>query len=351
MNQQQPSTSNFRQTPGGILNGSIRYGNQMSLPPPIPPRRQMNNYNSFMNMTPNYLSGYGNNNYGYNSFPIRSSYNNYGNFHGPSGDVESRFIQYAEESSRPAFESIESIVNTFSSITMMLESTLFAMSSSFRAILAVADNIGKVRNMFGQILNTFILIKYAKKLYKFILFKLGLQDDDPNADLAWKKAVLDTVNGKKPTTSTWPIFIFLSLIFVIPYLIHNIIKNINTNDFKEKNLKDWLQMNEPIYSATVLYDFYAATTGELSIKSGQKVWLAPKSLQPQDHNGWCKVSNSTNIGLVPSNYIQIVGEIKKKSDLNNKQNNDDTKMEETFNNDDKISEELKHDNSTNSNDS
>lgn len=145
----------------------------MSLPPPIPPRRQViNNYGSHFNMTPSYLSGY-NNNYGYNSFPLRPSYNSYGNFNGPSGDVESRLIQYAEETSRPAFESIESIVTTFSSITMMLESTLFAMSSSFRAILAVAENIGKVRNMFGQILNTFILIKYAKKLYKFILFKLG----------------------------------------------------------------------------------------------------------------------------------------------------------------------------------
>ncbi|KAF7988951.1 hypothetical protein HCN44_007261 [Aphidius gifuensis] len=340
MNQQRPTTSNFRvTTPGGMSNGPTRYGNQMSLPPPIPPRRQVNNYGTHFNMTPSYLGGY-NNNYGYNSFPLRStSYNNYGNFNGPSGDVESRLIQYAEETSRPAFESIESIVTTFSSITMMLESTLFAMSSSFRAILAVADNIGKVRNMFGQILNTFILIKYAKKLYKYILFKLGLREDDPDTDLAWKKAFLDSVNDKKlPTTTTWPIFIFLSLIFVIPYLIHKIMKNINTNDFKEKTLQDWLQINEPVYSATVMYDFQAATSNELTIKCGQKIWLAPESLQPKNNPGWCKASNGTNIGLVPSNYIQIVGEMKKKNKLNNENKNDDdlnTTMEETFNNNDK----------------
>lgn len=41
----------------------------------------------------------------------------------------------AEESSRPAFESIQSVVYAVGSVAMMLENTFFALSSSFRAIL------------------------------------------------------------------------------------------------------------------------------------------------------------------------------------------------------------------------
>lgn len=105
-------------------------------------------------------------------------------------------------------------------------------------------------------------------------------------------------------------------------------------------------MNEPVYSAKVMYDFQAATSNELTIKCGQKIWLAPESLQPKNSPGWCKASNSINIGLVPLNYIQIVGEIKKKNNRNNenKINDEDlnTTMEETFNNDDRETNDSKN---------
>ena len=48
------------------------------------------------------------------------------------GGVDNRFIRLAEENSRPAFETIQSIVNTFGSISMMFESTYYALHSSFR---------------------------------------------------------------------------------------------------------------------------------------------------------------------------------------------------------------------------
>lgn len=46
-----------------------------------------------------------------------------------------RFIQMAEESSRPTFDSIQSVVSAVGSVAMMLENTFFALTSSFRAIL------------------------------------------------------------------------------------------------------------------------------------------------------------------------------------------------------------------------
>ena len=48
--------------------------------------------------------------------------------------ADNRFIRLAEENSRPAFETIQSIVNTFGSISMMFESTYYALHSSFRSV-------------------------------------------------------------------------------------------------------------------------------------------------------------------------------------------------------------------------
>ena len=54
---------------------------------------------------------------------------------GGGGAPDNRFIHLAEEYSRPAFETIQSIVNTFGSISMMFESTYYALHSSFRLYL------------------------------------------------------------------------------------------------------------------------------------------------------------------------------------------------------------------------
>lgn len=56
---------------------------------------------------------------------------------------------------------------------MLLESTYFALTNSFRAILSVADNISRLRSTLGQLLSTFALIRVMKWVYRKILFMLG----------------------------------------------------------------------------------------------------------------------------------------------------------------------------------
>lgn len=70
-----------------------------------------------------------------------------------------RFIQVAEESSRSAFQSIESVVNAVLNIAQMLESTYFALTSSFRAVLGVAANFGRLRGLFSQFWTSFALFR------------------------------------------------------------------------------------------------------------------------------------------------------------------------------------------------
>lgn len=75
-----------------------------------------------------------------------------------------------------------------------------------------------------------------------------------------------------------------------------------------------MKCNEPVYTATVLYDFSAATNEELSLKVGQKIFLAPQSLQPKNMPGWCRATDSINVGMIPTSYVTVVGQLKKKSE-------------------------------------
>ena len=91
-------------------------------------------------------SGYGSSYGGFNSYGMHDYPGAYSR-----DDHERRFIQYAEDSSRQTFASVESVVRAFNSLAMMLDNTFFAMTSSFRAILGVAENFGRLRTMFGHI--------------------------------------------------------------------------------------------------------------------------------------------------------------------------------------------------------
>ena len=84
-----------------------------------------------------------------------------------------RFVQLAEENSRPAFQSIESLVQAFGSVAFMLESTFNAVYSSFRAVLSVAENVGRLRSTFGQFFSTFAVFRLLQWLYRKLLYLVG----------------------------------------------------------------------------------------------------------------------------------------------------------------------------------
>lgn len=113
-------------------------------------------------MSPYSMGGYGMG--GYNRFGSMFSGGAYG-CRDPM-DAENRFIQLAEESSRPAFQSIESLVMAIGNIAAMLDSTFFALTSSFRAILGVAANFGRLRGVFAKFWSTFAVIRGITWLYK-----------------------------------------------------------------------------------------------------------------------------------------------------------------------------------------
>lgn len=293
------------------------HGFRQGVPPPVPPR-QSQSYSGYMDYgynRPYYgYSNYGQyrnyggyNSYGYSPFSTVSGYG-YGG--APSGDVETRFFRNAEESTRATFRMVETIVQTFSSLTMLLESTYFAIMNSFRAILSVAENIARLRSTISQLFSTFALIRFVKWLYRKLMRVKG-QDEMSNDEL-WQKYTNMGKGSNGFQSSTWSGLLMFSVFIVIPYLIHKISNNIKNLQAKGNDPEQWNKSSEPVYTATVLYDFSGTNEDELTVRAGQKIWLAPQSLQPTDCTGWYRATDHHGVGLVPANYVQIIGQLVKK---------------------------------------
>lgn len=145
-------------------------------------------------------------------------------------DPEMRFIQMAEESSRGAFQSIESIVSTIGNIATMLDSTYFALTSSFRAILGLAANFSHLRGFFGRFFSTFAVFKTMVWMYKKLLYLIGLSRVNPSAQINLNEAFKDAedkINSNsdffnasaQQNGSGLAMVLFLTFIFTAPYLI------------------------------------------------------------------------------------------------------------------------------------
>ncbi|XP_055703803.1 peroxisomal membrane protein PEX13 [Phlebotomus papatasi] len=310
-----------------------------SMPPPLPPRLQPPSqgfgssfappFGGYQSMYGGYGSGAGFGAYGggYGGFGGYSSYGGYGagqygrygGYRGYNIDAENRFIQMAEETSRPALQSIENLVAAFGNIASMLDSTFFAINSSFRAILGVTANVGKLRGLFTQFISTFTLFRGLTWLWRKILYTFGVSKIPPNAasfGAAFEAAAAQMDNphaGEKAPgqkTSAWPVLLFLGFILSAPYLIMKFLGVASTTSIEEsKNPQNWTN-----YIPTrVLYDFEATSPQELSIQTGQVIRVAPKDVQNLHslmNTGWALASIDGYVsGLVPINYLSRPGEV------------------------------------------
>ncbi|XP_018578660.1 peroxisomal membrane protein PEX13 [Anoplophora glabripennis] len=295
--------------------------------PVLPPRPSNSpligntSYNSYM---PYSGMGYG----GYNSYgssygsygmPYRSSlYNSYGSSYGgynnlgmfgnvyPSvsgDDHERRFIQYAEESSRNTFASVESIVRAFNSIAMMLDNTFFAMTSSFRAVLSVAENFGRLRTMFGHIWYSINIFRFLNWLYRRMLRMMGFKVASSTASMAWKEAAhgVSPPSAGAPSGSSWPTIAFLGVLVSAPYIISRFLP-------KYEDKGDPSNWKSPGIRAKAVFDFIATAPNELTIQTNDVILLAPTYIQEEmslKNTGWAFAVHKGKSGVVPLNYLVI----------------------------------------------
>ncbi len=162
-------------------------------PPQIPPRAPGTQRSNV---------GYGNFSQGsyppnpamYNSYSNPSSY--FGSYQSPYGtgllgstgyggisNNSNSFLRAAEENSRGAFQSIESVVGAFTAVAAMFESTYFAVYNSFRAVVGVADQFYRLKTQLSSILSAFALVRFFKYLIKKLMRFLRLARSG-NVDLS-----------------------------------------------------------------------------------------------------------------------------------------------------------------------
>lgn len=192
----------------------------------------------------------------------------------------------------------------------MLESTYFALTNSFRAVLGVAANFGHIKSLFAQVWSTFAIFRSFNWLFKKILFALKITQTDPGPRVLTEAFAAAESGSKLPERkqkSSMAVLAFLAFIMTAPYLLMKLIGSVSNTALEEtRNPRNWLN---PV-NAIALYDFVASNQAELSIRTGQTVIVAPRSVQNTHkllESGWVMATiDGERSGLIPVNYIESV---------------------------------------------
>lgn len=256
--------------------------------PPIPPR----NNQPTTSYTPqpyglstpfNSYSGINNSYYGsgmYSQSPFGSSSYGLGSYNSAN-----TFLRAAEENSRGAFQSIESVVHAFSAVSAMFESTYYAVYNSFRAVVGVADQFYRLKTHLSSILSALAVIRMLKYLYRRCLRLLRMSTsvltnrplDSCADDGVWAEAkVLNDserlVKETNKSNTNWPLIMFLAVVLGGPWLIWKILSSVESS--KDDTL--WMTGKIDHFIAVSEYDFDTVNNDELSFRKGTRIIIAPK---------------------------------------------------------------------------
>lgn len=200
--------------------------------PPVPPRPVQQTYRPSYSSYACSYSPYGSSIYGgYSPYSYGGGYGlgRYNRFLHNEEIVTSRFVQQAEESSRGAFQSIESIVQAFASVSMMMDATFSAVYNSFRAVLDVANHLTRLRAHLSRVLSAFALVRTLRYLYRRLQRLLGRRSEPEVEDL-WADSANDSLatsgaRMENQPVKSWPIFLFFAVVLGGPYLIWKLLSS------------------------------------------------------------------------------------------------------------------------------
>ncbi|XP_037271318.2 peroxisomal biogenesis factor 13 [Rhipicephalus microplus] len=308
----------------GLPNGPVGQPHANHQPPAVPPRPSQQpisgyGYGYGSAISPYYSRyGYGAGTYGTGAYGYGSGLYGTGGLYGTSGLYgmggmygaggsygAGSLQQLADESTRGAFHSVEAVVQAFASVSMLLESTYQALYSSFRAVVGVADQFGRLKLHLAQTLSALALVRSLRWL--FLRAWYMLRGRNGMTEAAWSQAAragpaVPSTGPPQPGGSSWPIVAFFGFVVGAPWLLWRIF----SAAAHRKVL--WASGEEEHHVAVALYDFQPEAPSEIAMKAGQELRLAPKELQPRVR-GWLLASldDGRQVGLVPANYIKVLG--------------------------------------------
>jgi peroxin-13 len=224
------------------------------------------------------FGSYGNTGY-FNNYNTYSAYNNPYSSFGTNAVASNSFLRVAEDNSRFAFQSIQSVVQAFSAVSAMFESTFHAVYNSFRAIVGVADQFYRLKMHLSNIFSAFALMKalkyLARKLLRIIKRQKSMDVDDELWSNMAKMGTRDAesfVKDNKRRTN-WPLVLFFAVVVGGPWLIWRILSSI---EGIHNDNSSWMSGKIDHFVAVSEYDYDAENADELSFKRGQKIIIAPK---------------------------------------------------------------------------
>lgn len=256
--------------------------------------------------------GYGMNGMGYGMNGM------YGGMGMPMDPNAPNLTQTMESTTQQTFAILHSIVQTFTGLSQMLESTFMATHSSFFAMVGVVDQFSHLRNALGSVLGLFGLVRWLKDT---ITGRRGSQ--------AMRNEFQDFVSGRgtpgqpappRQKPSKKPLIIFLLAIFGVPYAMHKLIKVLaNAQSLSQGAPFD----PSSLTFARAKYAFKAASPLELSLNENEIVAIMGK-LDPRtglevdphteiDSDWWRGRTREGREGWFPSKWVEILE--KKKPEL------------------------------------
>ncbi|KAI0037197.1 Peroxin 13, N-terminal region-domain-containing protein [Vararia minispora EC-137] len=138
----------------------------------------------------------------------------------PFGPGNPSLTQTLESTTQHTFALLQSIVQTFSGLAQMLESTFMATHSSFFALAGVVDQFAQLRNALGGVLGLFGLVRWLQDL---LLGRRASMRGEFH-DFVKGKPVQGPGPPPGPRPSRKPLIIFFLAIFGVPYAMHRLIK-------------------------------------------------------------------------------------------------------------------------------
>jgi len=272
------------------------------------------------------MSGYG----GYGGYGMNSMYGGMPGMgmgmgmYGPGGNPydpnNPSISQTLESTTQHTFALLHSIVQTFTGVSQMLESTFMATHSSFFAMIGVVEQFGQLRNALGSVLGLFGLVRWMK----------GLLTGSPQHQLQGE--FREFVNGKPvqgpapppgPKPSRKPLIIFLLAVFGVPYAMHKLIK-ILTERAQQQQQQQQLMNGQSLPPldpsmltfARALYPFTPSSPAELELKDNEIVAIMGKldpatgaEIDPRmevETDWWKGRTRDGREGWFPKKWVQVL---------------------------------------------
>lgn len=228
-----------------------------------------------------YGGGYGTNTMGgiYGGMPGMPGMGGMGMYPGMDPNNPS-LSQTLETTTQHTFSLLHSIVQTFSGVAQMLESTFMATHSSFFAMVGVVEQFSHLRNALGSVLGLFGLLRWMKELITGRPSSTSIQGEF--REFISGKRVQGPMGPPPVKPNRKPIIIFLLAIFGVPYAMTKLIKILNERAMRQQQAQ--IGLGGPLGPldpstltfARALYPFTPSSPSELALKENEIVAIMGK---------------------------------------------------------------------------